>query len=116
MATGIMVLRHLNRLFGEGTLAGRRDALLLDRFVRQRDEAAFAALVAGHGPMVLGTCRAVLQDPDAAEDAFQVLVRKAGSIRGHAALGGWHGAVRRRAGSTSGRGHLVRGRRSEEPR
>lgn len=32
------------------------DTSLLDRFVRERDEAAFAALVRRHGPMVLGAC------------------------------------------------------------
>ena len=63
------------------------------RFLDGRDEAAFTALVGRHGPMVLGTCRAVLRDPDDAEDAFQatflVLVCKARSIRGRGALGGW---------------------------
>lgn len=45
------------------------DAALLDRYVRDRDEAAFAALVERHGPMVLGVCRRTLGDRHAAEDA-----------------------------------------------
>ena len=57
------------------------DAGLLERFVRGRDEDAFAALVARHGPMVLGVCRRLVGDSHAAEDAFQavfvVLARKA---------------------------------------
>jgi RNA polymerase sigma factor (sigma-70 family) len=61
------------------------DGQLLARFVRQRDEEAFAALLRRHGPMVWGVCRRVLADADTAEDAFQatflVFLRKAGSIR-----------------------------------
>src|SRR5271170_946391 len=86
-------LQQIRRLFDEGTIAGLPDSQLLDRFLARGDEAAFAALVRRHGPMVLGTCRAVLRDPNDAEDAFQatflVLVCKARSIRGRDALGGW---------------------------
>ena len=50
-------------------------------FVARGDAVAFEALVARHGPMVLGVCRRRLRDEHAAEDAFQatflVLVRKA---------------------------------------
>ena len=69
------------------------DEDLLDRFVRRRDEAAFEAMMARYGPMILGVCRNVLDDPHDAEDAFQatflVLARKAGSIRDRAVLGAW---------------------------
>jgi len=44
---------------------------LIDRFVSRRDDAAFEALVARHGPMVLGVCRQWLRDPRDVEDAFQ---------------------------------------------
>ena len=75
-------LRQIDRLFGAGTVAGLSDQQLLERFAATRDEAAFAALVERHGPMVLGVCRAVLKDEHDAEDAFQatflVLARKAG--------------------------------------
>src|SRR6516164_2472292 len=64
------------------------------------DEAAFSALVATHGPMVLGVCRRVLSDPNDVEDAFQatflVLVKKAGSIRDRSVLGTWLYGVARR--------------------
>ncbi len=86
-------LRQIQRLFVEGRTASLPDSELLERFLSEGDEAAFTALVERHGPMVLGTCRAVLRDANAAEDAFQatflVLVCKARSIRGHAALSSW---------------------------
>ena len=60
---------------------------------RPADEAAFAALVARHGPMVLGVCRQLLGDHHHAEDAFQavflVLAGKARSMREPDLLGNW---------------------------
>jgi len=83
----------IQHLYDEGTFTGLSDARLLERFVNGREEPAFAALVGRHGAMVLNTCRAVLKDPNAADDAFQatfvLLFRKAGSIRECNALGGW---------------------------
>lgn len=86
-------LRQIHRLFSQGTAAGLSDASLLRQFTTTRDEEAFAALVARHGPMVLAVCRSVLRDPRDAEDAFQatflVLVRQAGSLWVDESLGGW---------------------------
>ena len=116
MATATMVLNDMHRLFDGGTLAGQGDGQLLEAFVGQGDEAAFAGLVTRHGPMVLGTCRAVLRDPDAAEDVFQatflVLARKAGSVRGRDALGGWLHRVAFRAAVQANR--AAARRRAEE--
>jgi RNA polymerase sigma factor (sigma-70 family) len=85
------IARDIERLFDGGTLAGSSDSQLLERFIARRDEEAFAALVARHGPMVLAVCRRVTHDTHAAEDAFQaaflLLVRKAPHVRG--SLGGW---------------------------
>ena len=86
-------LRQIQRLFSEGSFTGLSDTQLLAGSAAGRDEAAFAALVARHGPMVLAVCRGVLRDPHDAEDAFQatflVLARKAGSAWAEGQLGGW---------------------------
>jgi RNA polymerase sigma factor (sigma-70 family) len=93
-------LRQIGRLFAGGAVAGLGDAALLGRFVAGRDEEAFAALVARHGPMVLAVCRGTLRDPADAEDAFQAtflaLVRQARSVRTEESLGGWLYRVARR--------------------
>lgn len=47
------------------------DSHLLEEFVADQDEAAFAALVRRHGGLVRGVCRRILTDPAAADDAFQ---------------------------------------------
>jgi RNA polymerase sigma factor (sigma-70 family) len=86
-------LRQIHTLFAEGTVEGLTDGQLLERFLARGDALAFEALVARHGPMVLAACRGLLRDPEDVADAFQatflVLVKKAGSIRGRDALGGW---------------------------
>ena len=100
-----LALEPLRTLFGSGTFAGATDAQLLERFNGRRDddaEAAFAALVSRHGPMVKRVCRSLLADPHDAEDAFQatflVLARKAGTIRRPELLGNWlYGTAHRTA-------------------
>jgi RNA polymerase sigma factor (sigma-70 family) len=90
------VLRQVRVLFGSGTAAGMTDGQLLERFATRpgpESEAAFAALVARHGPMVLGVCRQLLGDAHDAEDAFQAafltLAGKARRLRQPDRLGPW---------------------------
>ncbi len=69
------------------------DADLLRQFADGRCEAAFAALVRRHGPLVLGVCRRVVPDRHLADDAFQaafvVLARRAGGLDSSRPLGPW---------------------------
>ena len=99
-------------------MAGVSDGELLGRFVGHRDEAgeaAFAALMARHGPMVLGVCRRALSDPNDVADAFQatflVLVRKARSVRVEDSLGRWLYGVSRKV---AGRARSNAGRRPRD--
>jgi hypothetical protein len=64
------VRRSLETLFGSGSATGMTDRELLDQFLGRRDEgaeAAFAALVARHGPLVWSVCRSISSDVHAAE-------------------------------------------------
>jgi RNA polymerase sigma factor (sigma-70 family) len=105
-------------LFHDGTTVGLGDGQLLARYAADRDEAAFAALVARHGPMVLATCRAVLRHEPDVEDAFQatflVLARKARTVRAGEALGGWLHRVAYRAAIQAGAESRRRHRREAE--
>jgi RNA polymerase sigma factor (sigma-70 family) len=92
------MLHHLRKLVGVSAGNEPPDRDLLARFVAHGDQAAFAALVERHGPMVLGLCRRVLRHTQNAEDAFQatflVLARKAGSVRNPDALASFlHGVA-----------------------
>jgi RNA polymerase sigma factor (sigma-70 family) len=73
--------------------AERTDGQILTEYVNRRDEAALAALVHRHGPMVWGVCRRVLPNHHDAEDAFQatslVLVRKTASIASRELVANW---------------------------
>jgi RNA polymerase sigma-70 factor (ECF subfamily) len=94
------VLKDLRILFDQGTIGGLRDGQLLERFAAERDEAAFAALVERHGPMILRLCRQVIGDEheaqDAAQAAFLVLARQARSIRQRDSVASWLYRVARR--------------------
>ena len=90
------VVQEIESLFDGGSIAGLTDRQLLERFTTRGDgvgEAAFAALVRRHGPMVLSICRQLLGDRHHAEDVFQavflVLARRARSIRDPELLGNW---------------------------
>jgi RNA polymerase sigma factor (sigma-70 family) len=92
------LVNHIRQIVAAQTFRDSSDRDLVDLFVSRHDEAAFAALVERHGPMVLGVCRRVLRCAHDAEDAsqatFLVLARKAGAIRKKDSLGSWlHGVA-----------------------
>jgi RNA polymerase sigma factor (sigma-70 family) len=87
------VLQFLRQLNVAERTADLPDRDLLQDFLQQRDEAAFAALVQRHGPIVLRVCRQVLHQEEDAEDAFQatflILSRKAASVQKEDSLANW---------------------------
>ncbi len=116
---GGAVLRQLHTLFDAGAIGGLTDGQLLERFATRPPEvsgAAFGALVQRHGPMVLRVCRAVLRDPDDAQDAFQatflVLVKKARALWVRDSLGPWLHQVAHRTACRA-RSDAIRRRRHE---
>jgi RNA polymerase sigma factor (sigma-70 family) len=101
-APGSSALPGLLKSVLSASLSRHSDRQLLERFVRSGDEAAFAAILDRHGPMVLGLCRRLLSDVHLADDVLQatflVLARKAGSIRQRDNLAGWlYGVAQRLA-------------------
>jgi RNA polymerase sigma factor (sigma-70 family) len=96
------VLTQVRKLVAAENACQLSDRQLLVRFVRDRDEVAFTALVSRHAAMVLNVCRRVLQNHADAEDAcqatFLVLARRASSIRKKDSVGSWlHGVAFRAA-------------------
>ncbi len=77
------------------------DAELLENYIANRDEAAFALLVQRHGPKVFAVCRRLLGQHQLAEDAYQatfvVLAKKAHTIQPRSAVGGFLYGVARKA-------------------
>jgi RNA polymerase sigma factor (sigma-70 family) len=97
------------------SLAQYSDRQLLERFTGTGDEAAFAAIVDRHGPMLLGLCRRLLSDPHLADDVLQatflVLVRKSRSIRQRDNVAGWLYGVAQRLARQARLAEAARSRR-----
>lgn len=111
------MLRYLRETADGCGAEAPTDAELLERFVRGGDGVAFAALVARHGPMVLGVCRRAIQNAHDAEDAFQatflVLARKAGALGRCDSVGAWLYGV---ACRTAAHARSARARRQDRER
>jgi RNA polymerase sigma factor (sigma-70 family) len=87
------LLRHIQRLTGTSADGVLTDRDLLQRFVRQCEEDAFAALVQRHGALVLNVGRRLLHSEQDAEDVFQatflLLARKASTVQWRDTVGPW---------------------------
>ena len=94
------VVRRIERIFAAGSVAGLSEGELLERFATRGDEAAFEAILARHGPMVLGICR---QRPPRPERRRGCLP---GDVPGPGAQGGL-AARSRPAGQLALRGRLA---------
>jgi len=86
------VVGYVRRLAVSAEVRAESDQVLLERFLAWRD-AAFAALVQRHGPLVWGICRRVLGNHHDADDCFQgtflVLADRAASMRKRTSLRSW---------------------------
>jgi RNA polymerase sigma factor (sigma-70 family) len=87
------LIEHLRKTVLRQDQGSLSDAQVLDRFITQRDEAAFETLVQRHAGMVWGVCRRLLHNAHDAEDAFQasflVLARKAASVSPRDKVANW---------------------------
>jgi RNA polymerase sigma-70 factor (ECF subfamily) len=95
----------------------KSDRELIESYAMERNDAAFAELVAHYSPMVYRACLRVLGNASDAEDAtqaaFLVLARKAGSLRQEGRLNGWLHRVARQVALQALRVRADRERRQE---
>jgi|GEM_PF-6965471 len=119
-AGGRGVVRLIQTLWDSGTVSSLDDAELLGRFLR-RDataEAAFAALVQRHAPMVFRVCLDVTGESQDAQDAaqatFLILSQKARSVRRHEAIANWLFGTARRVAARARRDSARRRRHEKQ--
>jgi RNA polymerase sigma factor (sigma-70 family) len=109
MASGqlSLVIRYVHRL-ATGRAIHLSDSQLLELYTSSLDEDAFAILVHRYSGLVLGVCRRVVSDWQAAEDCcqavFLILALQARSIKKADSLGPWlHGVALKVAGKARSR-------------
>jgi RNA polymerase sigma factor (sigma-70 family) len=92
---------------------------LLEQFLRERDPAAFRALVERHGGAVLRACRAVLRRRDdlagdAFQETFRKLAQKGDMVRRASPVGAWLAVTARRTALSLRRGEERRMRHERQ--
>ena len=97
-----LLLRYIRQLAKAPGDSQTSDYELVQRFLEQRDQSAFEALVRRHGAMVFQVAQRLLHQEQDAEDVFQAtfltLARKAGSLRKPGSVACWlHGVAHRLA-------------------
>jgi RNA polymerase sigma factor (sigma-70 family) len=92
-ADAAVIVQHIRRLAGGPSVGEASDRELLRHYTDRHDEAAFAALVRRHGPMVWRACRRLLRQEQDAEDVYQatflVLAKKADAQQWQDSVAGW---------------------------
>jgi RNA polymerase sigma factor (sigma-70 family) len=95
-----MTHQTLQAVLRSAVLPPADDAALLERFIAERDEQAFAGVVERHGRLVWAVCRHLTHCDADADDAFQatflVLMQNAAKVRDAGRLSAWlHGTAYR---------------------
>src|SRR5438876_12262744 len=91
--SSVGILSEIRQLIKDPGRGLPPDRELLERFCRQKEEAAFGELLRRHETLVLGVCQRVLGRTQDAEDAFQatffLLAQKARSVRKQESVASW---------------------------
>jgi RNA polymerase sigma factor (sigma-70 family) len=107
-----------NAIVNLQSLDDETDGGLIRRFAQQRDEWAFATLVARRSALVAGVCARMLHNRADAEDAFQavflVLARRSHGLQSRTSLAGWLHDVAVRVCLNERRGRRRRERQLQE--
>jgi RNA polymerase sigma factor (sigma-70 family) len=116
MATNAL-RKTVSRLRQILTVNDLTDSELLNRFLTDRDENAFAVLMRRHGSLVMGVARRTLGNVHDAEDVFQAtflfLAQKGRSVVNRQALPGWLYTVAYRT-ALAARARINRRRKKEQ--
>lgn len=120
MPPASLLLQHIRHLATAPAVDGQSDRDLLQRFTRDRDGQAFAALLRRHGPMVWSACNRILPCASDAEDVLQatflLLARKAAALRDYDSVGSWlYGVANRLALRTRSAAVLRSSREARTP-
>ena len=87
------LVRHIRRMASRDIDAAASDRIILDRYVREHDETAFATVVGRHAALGAGGCGHVLGNTSDVEDVFQatflLLARKTKTMQWRDSVANW---------------------------